>query len=256
MHNFGGYRNKEEYVHAVFSSIAHRYDFLNTALSFNRDKYWRRFAVEKCELKPGGTGLDVCCGTGMLALEQARSVGLSGRVVGLDFCETMLAQAEENINRTPYKGVIELRHGNAVALPFEDDVFDCATIGFALRNVPDIKKTIEEMCRVVKPGGKVVSLELAKPSAPGFKQLYYLYFNHMVPLLGRLGVGQAGPYSWLPNSLKTFPHQEEIKGIFTEAGLSGACYYELTGGIVAVHVGVKEGSQSSVSGRRDSGDSN
>lgn len=232
-------RDKEKYVHEVFSSIAHRYDLLNTTLSFNRDKYWRKFTVRHSGLQPGSAGLDVCCGTGMLALEQARVVGMNGRVVGLDFCENMLQKAVDNIKRTPYQGVIELVKGNAMQLPFEDNIFDCATIGFALRNVPDILKTIKEMHRVVKPGGKVLSLELAKPGAPVFKQLYYLYFNHLVPLLGRMGVGQNGPYSWLPNSLKVFPHQSEIREIFLEAGLSDAYYYELTGGIVAVHIGIK-----------------
>lgn len=237
---FGQYRNKEEYVHAVFSSIAHRYDLLNTALSFNRDKYWRRFTVNHSGLKPGDSGLDVCCGTGMLALEQAKAVGREGRVVGLDFCENMLAKAAENIKRTPYQGVIELVKGNAMELPFPDNTFHCATIGFALRNVPDIRRTVDEMRRVVKPGGRVLSLELAKPSAPVFKNLYYFYFNYIVPLLGRMGVGLDGPYSWLPNSLKVFPHQTEIRDIFAETGLSNAHYYELTGGIVAVHIGIKQ----------------
>ncbi len=231
--------DKEKFVHSVFSAIAHRYDLLNTTLSFNRDKYWRRFTVVHSGLKPGGKGLDVCCGTGMLTLEQARKVGLNGQVVGLDFCENMLSKAVENIKQTPYEGIINLVKGNAMDLPFPDNTFDCATIGFALRNVPDIRKTISEMRRVVKLGGKVLSLELAKPSAPVFKQLYYFYFNCLVPLLGRLGAGIKGPYSWLPNSLKVFPHQLEIKDIFTETGLSGAHYYELTGGIVAVHVGIK-----------------
>jgi len=233
------FQNKEEYVHAVFSSIADRYDLLNTALSFNRDKYWRKFAVEHTGLSPGGKGLDVCCGTGMLTLELAKKAGLSGHVVGLDFCEDMLAKAVLNIGSTPYQGVIELVKGNAVNLPFPDNTFDCATIGFALRNVPDIKKTIDEMRRVVKPGGRVVSLELAKPGMPVFRQFYYFYFNCIVPILGRLGAGLNGPYNWLPESLKNFPHQSEIRDIFADAGLTGACYYELTGGIVAVHVGEK-----------------
>jgi len=232
-------RDKEKYVHEVFSSIAYRYDLLNTTLSFNRDKYWRKFTVRHSGLQPGSSGLDVCCGTGMLALEQARVVGMNGHVVGLDFCENMLQKAVENIKRTPYHSVIELVKGNAMQLPFEDNTFDCATIGFALRNVPDILKTIEEMRRVVKPGGKVLSLELAKPGAPVFKQLYYLYFNHLVPMLGRLGIGQNGPYSWLPNSLKIFPHQSRVRDLFQEAGLSDAHYHELTGGIVAVHIGIK-----------------
>ncbi|OAT85488.1 demethylmenaquinone methyltransferase [Desulfotomaculum copahuensis] len=231
------YRNKEEYVHDIFSTIARRYDLLNTTLSFNQDKYWRRFAVTCTGLQPGGRGLDVCCGTAMLTIEQARAAGPAGRITGLDFCANMLAKARENIARTPYQGNIELVQGNAMALPFADNSFDCATIGFALRNVPDIRRVIREMARVVRPGGKVVSLELSKPGAPFFKQAYYLYFNHLVPVLGRLGIGMNGPYSYLPNSLKDFPHQSKIRDLFTEQGLTGACYHELTGGIVSVHVG-------------------
>lgn len=231
------YSSKEEYVHDIFSKIAHRYDFLNTTLSFNRDKFWRRSAVSRCELKPGGKGLDVCCGTGMLALEMARVVGPGGKVTGLDFCENMLARAVQNIEKTPCGGVISLVKGNAAGLPFEDNSFDCAIIGFALRNVPDIAKTIREMARVVRPGGKVVSLELSKPSAPVFKQAYYLYFNRIVPMLGKLGIGLDGPYSYLPESLKSFPHQSEIKDMFEREGLREACYHELTGGIVTVHEG-------------------
>ncbi|AEF94442.1 Ubiquinone/menaquinone biosynthesis methyltransferase ubiE [Desulfotomaculum nigrificans CO-1-SRB] len=238
MQQFNG-KSKEEFVHGVFSSIAHRYDLLNTTLSFNQDKYWRRYAVKQTNIKPGGMALDVACGTGMLSIELAKAMGGRGKVVGLDFCENMLAKAVENINKTPYVDVIELIQGNAMDLPFPDDTFDCATIGFALRNVPNVKGCIAEMRRVVKPGGKVVSLELAKPSAPIFKQLYYLYFDHLVPILGKLGIGKDGPYQWLPNSLKMFPHQSVIKDMFTEVGLTDATYYELTGGIVAVHVGTK-----------------
>ncbi len=232
-----GYNSKEDYVHHIFSNIAHRYDLLNTTLSFNRDKYWRKFAVSRCSMKPGGKGLDVCCGTGMLALELARAAGGRGEVVGLDFCENMLAKAVENINRSPFKGMIRLVHGRATDLPFPDGYFDCATIGFALRNVPDIGKTIREMARVVRPGGKVVSLELSKPSLPVFKQAYYLYFNRIVPILGRMGIGISGPYSYLPDSLKDFPHQSEIKDLFLREGLYDVIYHELTGGIVTVHEG-------------------
>lgn len=238
MQQFNG-RSKEEYVHSVFSTIAHRYDILNTTLSFNQDKYWRRFAVAKTGLSENGQALDVCCGTGMLAIELAKVCGRGGKVTGLDFCENMLSRAVDNIAKTPYGKTIELVQGNAIDLPFADNTFDCATIGFALRNVPDIMKTIQEMRRVVRPGGRVVSLELAKPSAPVFKQVYYLYFEHLLPLIGKLGVGVNGPYQWLPNSLKLFPHQSKIRDMFTEAGLQEAVYHELTGGIVAVHVGIK-----------------
>ncbi|MTI84925.1 MAG: demethylmenaquinone methyltransferase [Firmicutes bacterium] len=237
------YRNKEQYVHAIFSSIAHRYDLLNTTLSLNRDKYWRRFAVEKTGLTAGGSALDICCGTGMLTMELAKTGGSKGTIVGLDFCENMLAKAHENISKFPLRNCIELVQGNAIQLPFADNTFDCATIGFALRNVPDVEKTINEMRRVVKPGGKVVSLELSKPSVPVFKQVYYLYFNRLVPLLGKIGIGQNGPYSYLPNSVKIFPHQKEIRNLFARLQLLDAVYFELTGGIATVHVGTKPTNQ-------------
>ncbi len=236
---FDSPRKKEEYVHAMFSSIAHRYDLLNTLLSFNQDKYWRRFAVRQCGLKPGGKALDVACGTGMLSFELARAVGPGGSVIGIDFCEEMLKIADKNLRKTSYQGIVRFMQGNAVDLPFPDNTFDCATIGFALRNVPDIRKTIEEMARVVKPGGRVVNLELGKPSMIGFKQAYWLYFEKILPVMGRIGIGKSGPYSYLPNSVKHFPHQREIKELFTEIGLADARYYDLTGGIAAVHVGVK-----------------
>ena len=229
---------KETYVRSVFAAIADRYDFLNTVLSFNQDKYWRRFAVAKAALPANGTALDVCCGTGMLSLELAKSAQ-GAKVTGLDFSREMLAVGQEKITKSGFGDQIQLLQGNAMKLPFPDNTFDCATIGFALRNVPDIKQVIGEMRRVVKPGGRVVSLELAKPSAFGFKQLYYLYFEHLLPLFGKLGVGVDGPYRWLPESLRQFPHQEVIRDYFAEMGLQHSTYDELTGGIVAVHVGSK-----------------
>lgn len=231
--------SKEEFVHQVFSKIAHRYDFLNSLLSFNQDKGWRKRAVEITGLTSGGRALDVCCGTGMLTIELAKVCGSSGSITGLDFCENMLKQASVNIAQTDLGDRITTIQGNAMQLPFDNDVFDCATIAFALRNVPDIQQTINEMARVVKPRGTVVSLELAKPSFPLFKQLYYLYFEQLLPLLGRLGVGIDGPYRWLPESLKHYPHQSQVCEMFKQAGLANCGYIELTGGIVAIHFGTK-----------------
>lgn len=230
--------SREAYVHRLFSNIAYRYDLMNTTLSFNRDKYWRKFAVSRCNLQSGGRGLDVCCGTGMLSLVMAKAVGTDGEVVGIDFCKNMLTKAGENIKHSPYDGIIRLAHGNALSLPFADNYFDCATIGFGLRNVSDIIKTLEEMSRVVRPGGKIVSLDLSKPSAPVFKQVYYFYFNWIVPLLGRMGIGLSGPYSYLPESLKNYPHQSQIARLFSLTGLVNVSYHELTGGIVTVHEGI------------------
>ncbi len=233
------YRDKEDYVHSIFSSIAKKYDMLNTVLSFNQDKYWRKFTVEQTGLKSGGFALDVCCGTGMLTVELAKKAGAAGKVVGLDFCAEMLAVAEENLQNSPARNRIEYVLGNATELPFADNMFDCATIGFGLRNVPDREKTIREMIRVVKQGGRVVCLEFSKPTVPVFKQVYNFYFDKWVPLLGRFGVGIDGPYRYLNRSWKVFPHQKELCAEFSRAGLQEATYYELTWGIVSVHVGVK-----------------
>ncbi|KYH33117.1 bifunctional demethylmenaquinone methyltransferase/2-methoxy-6-polyprenyl-1,4-benzoquinol methylase UbiE [Neomoorella mulderi] len=231
---------KEEYVRGIFNNIAPRYDLLNTILSFNCDRGWRRFTVAQAGLVPGNKTLDVCCGTGMLSLELARAVAPGGQVVGLDFAPAMLEVARRRLAASTYGHLVQLVEGNALDLPFPDNTFDCATIAFGLRNLPDIKRGLAEMMRVVRTGGRVISLELAKPSRPFFKQLYYLYFDHLVPLIGRLGVGMEGPYSYLPRSLKGYPHQEEILQYFRDLGLARACYYELTGGIVAVHVGIKK----------------
>lgn len=230
---------KEDYVHTIFSSIAGKYDWMNTFMTFNQDRYWRRFTIEKSGLEEGSYGLDVCCGTGKLALEQAEKVGATGNVIGLDFCENMLQVAQKNLAKHPLGSKVKLIQGNAMDLPFPDNTFDSVTIGFALRNVPDIAISLQEMMRVVKPGGKILSLELAKPSAPIFKQLYWLYFEKIVPLFGKLKVGEDGPYSYLPYSVKIFPHQEEIRGLFSQIGLLDATCHELSGGIVAVHVGTK-----------------
>lgn len=233
-----GFKSKEEYVHWLFSTIAPKYDLLNTVLSFNRDAYWRRRAVLEAGISQGDTVLDVCCGTGKLARECLKAVKPGGEVTGLDFCEKMLDIAKKSTPPEDNKNIKWVK-GDATSIPFDDNTFDAATIGFALRNVPDIKATLNEMKRVVKPGGKVVSLELAKPTVPVFKELYYFYFNIIVPILGTCGIGRGGPYSYLPNSLKVFPHQEKLKGIFEETGLQDVYYRELTEGIVAVHVGTK-----------------
>lgn len=230
--------SKEEYVHKVFSRIAQKYDFLNSVLSFNQDKYWRAFAVKKACLSPGDIVLDVACGTGKLTLAEACAMG-RGRVIGVDFCQEMLNQAACNVAGKPEKSMIEFRHANARELPFAQNTFQSATIAFGLRNMPDYHQVLAEMVRVVKPGGRVVSLELAKPSLPIFKQLYYFYFERILPFLGKCGIGQDGPYQWLPESLKYYPHQRVITEYFTMAGLESVVCYELTGGIVAVHVGMK-----------------
>lgn len=226
---------KAKHVHGMFSSIAPRYDLLNTLLSLNRDRYWRRFAVERSGLKPGGSAIDVATGTGELAIELAKAVGPEGRVVGVDFCREMLDIAEEKCEGL----CIELAEGNAQKLPYPDNEFDLATIGFALRNVEDIEKTLKEMARVVKPGGRVISLEFTQPDNRLFRRIYYTYFFKILPAVGGLISRNKDAYSYLPRSVARFPSKTELKEIMERAGLGDVEIYSLTGGIVAVHIGVK-----------------
>lgn len=239
MTNLPGKENKEKFVREMFNSIARRYDLMNSLMSMGLDKSWRKFTVRRSGLKAGGYGLDVCCGTGMLSMELARTAGPAGRVVGLDFSENMLAVAGENIRDFAFKDNIRLVQGNAMELPFEDNTFDCATVGWGLRNVPDILTALKEMTRVVKPGGKVVSLDMAQPEAPVFKQLYWLFFEQAIPAMGKLWAGNKGAYAYLHDSARVFPHQKELAGMFSRAGLVETGYHNLLGGVVAVVEGRK-----------------
>ena len=159
------------------------------------------------------------------------------KVEALDFNGEMLDQGRVRIEDAGLINQVNLVQGDAMALPYADNTFDAAMSGFAMRNVPDIKQVLSEMQRVVKPGGKVVVLELAKPSMFGFKQLYNFYFSYILPIIGKLSKDNSS-YAWLPESLRRYPHQSEILEIWKSLGYENATYHELTGGIVAVHEGV------------------
>jgi len=235
------HESKAAHVKSVFSQIANRYDLMNSVLSFRQHKLWRRFAMKHAQLQSGGDALDVACGTGDWTLALAHAVGREGRVVGLDFCVPMLDVARKKLGK---RGLLQqqvtLLEGDAMNLPFADNSFDAVTIGFALRNVPDILTVLREMTRVVRPGGQVISLELSKPEAPIFKSVYYLYFNRILPFVGSLAVGKKTPYAWLPESLIDFPDRGGLEKLFNEAGLIHVHSYPLTGGIAALHIGHKE----------------
>lgn len=239
MANLPSKENKERFVRDMFNSIARRYDLMNSLMSVGRDKAWRKQTVVRSGLKEGGSALDVCCGTGMLSMELARAAGATGNVVGLDFSENMLAVARENVKEFPLQDNIRFIQGNAMELPFEDNTFDCATVGWGLRNVPDILTAVREMARVVKPGGKVVSLDMAQPTMPVFKQGYWLFFEKVVPAMGKLWAGNKGAYGYLHDSAKVFPPQWELAAIFKQAGLAETGYSNLMGGAVAIVEGTK-----------------
>lgn len=232
-------KSKEQFVHSVFESIAPKYDMMNDILSFRRHKAWRNFTMKKMNVRPGSTSIDLCCGTCDWTISLAQASG-TGRTVGLDFSQNMLDVGAEKVVRLGLDRQIELVQGNAMELPFPDNTFDYATIGFALRNVPDLVRVIEEMQRVVKPGGLVVSLELSKPTWEPFKSLYYFYFQKVLPLLGKLIAQKYEQYKWLPESLVHFPDHKQLAAIFRETGLTEVQAYPLTGGIAAVHIGRKK----------------
>ncbi len=230
---------QSEFVHDVFSHIAKQYDVMNSVLSFNQHKWWRRFTMRKMNVFPGAVCLDVASGTGDWAISLAHAVGVQGKVTGLDFCKEMLDVAEPKLVREGVKDRVNLVQGDAMQLPFPDHSFDFVTIGFGLRNMPDLRQVLREMKRVAKPDAMVVCLELSKPTWKPFRALYYAYFNHILPFLGKLVVGKAEPYRWLPQSLVAFPERNKLTQIFSEVGFKQVQDYALTGGICALHIGFK-----------------
>lgn len=231
-------KSKEQFVLEVFESIAPKYDVMNDILSFRRHKAWRKFTMRKMNVKEGNTAIDLCCGTCDWTISIAQA-SKSGSVIGLDFSRNMLDYGAVKINRLELDKQISLVQGNAMELPYPDNTFDYATIGFALRNVPDLKQVIREMQRVVKPGGLVVSLELSKPTWQPFKAIYYFYFQRLLPLLGKWLVKRYDQYKWLPESLVQFPDHRQLAAIFREIGLTSVEAYPLTGGVAALHMGRK-----------------
>jgi demethylmenaquinone methyltransferase/2-methoxy-6-polyprenyl-1,4-benzoquinol methylase len=231
-------KTKEEFVHSVFESIAPKYDLMNNILSFRQHKYWRKFTMKKMNVQEGQTAIDLCCGTCDWTISLAQK-SKKGKIIGLDFSQNMLDYGAIKLKDLDLEQQVTLVQGNAMSLPYDDNSFDYATIGFALRNVPDLEQVISEMKRVVKPGGRIVSLELSKPTWEPFKSLYYFYFQKVLPLLGKLIVKRYEQYKWLPESLIHFPDHKQLAEIFRKAGLTEVEAYPLTGGIAALHIGVK-----------------
>ncbi|CAA7601017.1 methylene-fatty-acyl-phospholipid synthase/demethylmenaquinone methyltransferase [Acididesulfobacillus acetoxydans] len=236
--DFAG-KDKASYVKETFNTIAGRYDFMNSVMTLGLDKRWRRKVVRCVGAAENKHILDVCCGTGQLSLALAERVGPRGRVTGLDFSENMLAKAREALQHRPWPERVHFQRGDALALPFPDNSFDGATVGWGLRNLPDLEQGIREMTRVVKPGAKIVSLDMAKPTLPVFKQVYWFYFERVVPLLGSLFTGKRSAYRYLHDSAVQFPAQRELAQIFARCGLIDTRCHNLAGGAVAIVEGTK-----------------
>ncbi|MDQ1300987.1 MAG: demethylmenaquinone methyltransferase / 2-methoxy-6-polyprenyl,4-benzoquinol methylase [Chloroflexota bacterium] len=218
----------------MFTAIAGSYDLMNRLMTFGRDAVWRRTVVKLCTLPPGGRLLDVATGTGDIAYEALR-VDSTARPVGLDLTRQMM-----RIGQGKQAGLtVPFVEGDALALPFDAGVFDAACSGFMMRNVVDIAAAFREQARVVKPGGRVVCLELTLPRTPIFGQLFRFYFFRLVPLIGGLVSGQRDAYRYLPESVAVFPPPAELARTMASAGLRDVRYRLAMLGTVAIHWGTK-----------------
>jgi demethylmenaquinone methyltransferase/2-methoxy-6-polyprenyl-1,4-benzoquinol methylase len=220
----------------MFTRIAHRYDLMNSLMTFGRHQAWRRIAARMTRIAPGGRALDVATGTGDLALallDEARA----RRVVGLDFSEGMLRVAREKLAARDPARRVSLVVGDALALPFRDGHFDGVTSAFLLRNLSDLKQGLAEMRRVTRPGGSVVALEIAQPTLPGFSPLFRWYFHGVVPRVGALVSGDREAYTYLPRSVEQFVTPGELARLMEAVGLTGVSYRRLWLGTVTIHVG-------------------
>ncbi len=231
-------QSKEQRVHHVFEKIYKNYDQMNSVISFQQHIAWRKDTMKRMNVKEGSSALDLCCGTADWTITLAEKIGPEGKVVGLDFSKNMLKIGQEKVDKLKLNQV-ELIHGNAMELPFEDNSFDYVTIGFGLRNVPDYMTVLKEMHRVVKPGGMVVCLETSQPTMIGFRQLYFFYFRFIMPIFGKLFAKSYQEYSWLQESARDFPGMKELANMFRKAGLTDIEVKPYTLGVAAMHLGYK-----------------
>lgn len=228
---------KEQKVHNVFEKISNDYDKMNSVISFNQHKKWRDDIMLRMAVEKGAKALDVCCGTADWTIALAKAAGPEGHVTGLDFSEKMLEAGKPKV--APYSN-IELIHGNAMALPFQDNTFDYVTIGFGLRNVPNYETVLKELYRVVKPGGMVVCLDTSHPEIPGYKQLFRFYFKVIMPVFGKIFAKSYEEYSWLQESTDQFPGMKKLAQMFVDAGFERVSYKAYSGGAAAGHIGIKQ----------------
>jgi demethylmenaquinone methyltransferase/2-methoxy-6-polyprenyl-1,4-benzoquinol methylase len=220
---------EEGQVRAMFDRIAGLYDVMNSVMTAGLHHRWRERAADLAALAPGDRALDVATGTGDLALELARRVGPSGEVVGSDFSEGMLEHARRKGEGVPG---VRFERANALDLPYRDGEFAAATVGFGARNFSDLAQGLREMTRVVRPGGKVVVLEITTPTRPPLSTFFRIWFDRVVPLLGR-----DEAYTYLPNSVKRFPAPDALAAQMEQAGLRDIRWILTAGGIIALHVG-------------------
>ncbi len=239
-----GYREVEKDAKAgmvsdVFDSVATRYDLMNDLMSAGIHRLWKRFTIELSGVRSGNSVLDIAGGTGDLAEKFSQLVGDGGRVVLADINASMLRVGRDRLLDTGVQANLAFVQADAQYLPFPDDSFDCITIAFGLRNVTDKDLALRAMLRVLKPGGRLLVLEFSKPTHPLLGKAYDAYSFSILPLMGRLIARDADSYKYLAESIRMHPDQETLRGMMEEAGFSRCEYHNMTGGVVAVHRGIK-----------------
>lgn len=230
-----GGAEKRQYVRGIFTAIAPRYDFLNHLLSLNIDKYWRRKAVQQLgwQRRPDGRYLDLCAGTLDLAAALATRAGFRGQVLGADFVKPMLERGRGKSNR------VWAVNADALELPLPSASIDGATVGFGVRNLADLDAGLTEAARVLRPGARLVILEFSTPPKQPIRGLYFFYFRHVLPTIGRLVSKHTSAYTYLPESVLAFPGPEELSARMSVRGFTDVSFQLMLGGICAIHVGTR-----------------
>jgi demethylmenaquinone methyltransferase/2-methoxy-6-polyprenyl-1,4-benzoquinol methylase len=229
----------EPQVRAMFDRIAGVYDRTNSVMTAGLHHKWRRRAVELTRAGPGSCVLDVATGTGDLAFALAETIGPSGQVTGADFSEQMLKIARNKAaagSVGPASAPVQFEQANALLLPHANAEFDAATVGFGVRNFSDLDQGLRELARVVRPGGRVVILEMTTPQKPPLSTFFKFWFDRVVPVLGR-AAGDSDAYTYLPNSVRRFPGPDELAARMAGVGFGDIRYVLTAGGIIALHVG-------------------
>lgn len=233
------WHEKEKKVAEVFQSVAPKYDLMNDLMSMGIHHLWKKFTIELSHVRPGQTVLDLAGGSGDLTRLLAQKVGTQGQVILADINSAMLQVGRDRLLNEGLFENIHFIQGNAQCLPFADNSFHCITIGFGLRNVTDKDEALRSMYRVCKPGGKIMILEFSTPILPGLKPVYDWYSFNILPKVGQLFANDEASYQYLAESIRMHPNQDELKNQIEQAGFEDCKYFNLSGGIVALHVAYK-----------------
>ena len=230
---------KSGLVHDVFQSVANKYDLMNDLMSFGAHRLWKRFAIQQARVRKGQHVLDVAGGTGDMTALFAKEVGSSGHITLSDINPAMLQQGRNRMLDQALVNNIDFVLADAENLPFPEDSFDCVCIAFGLRNVTHIDRALASMQKVLKPGGRIIILEFSHPTVPGLDKLYDAFSFNILPKLGKLVANDEASYQYLVESIRKHPDQETLKSMMDKAGFARSHYFNLAGGIVALHKAYK-----------------